>query len=82
MQKTSEIKDRKLLIMDYLGNNFTSEDFAHYKAGGWTLAFNDGSVSFSKSPEAIRMVAENRSMDYGDTDRLAAILTVLERDAR
>ena len=81
MQKTSEIKQRRILILDYLAGDMTEEAFAHYKAGGWNLAFNDGSAAFSKSRQAINLVAQGQPARY-DNIQLTNILTILERDAR
>jgi prepilin-type N-terminal cleavage/methylation domain-containing protein len=79
MQKTAEIKKRKILIMDYLGSGTTPDQLAHYKDGGWNLAFNDGSVSFSKSPDAMKKAST--LVDY-DNVGLTNILTILEERAK
>ncbi len=79
MQKTADIKQRKILLMDYLGSGTTLEELAHGRDQGWQLAFNDGSVSFAKSPKAIALAAT--LVDY-DNVTLTNILTMLEQSAR
>jgi len=79
MQKTADLRERKLLIMDYLGSGTTPDQLAHYREQGWNLAFNDGSVAFAKSPQAMKLAAQ--LADY-DNVSLTNILTMLERAAR
>lgn len=79
MQKTSDIKQRKILLMDYLGSNTTLDELAHARDQGWQLAFNDGSVSFAKSTKAIALA--QTLVDY-DNVTLTNILTMLEQSAR
>lgn len=79
MQKTSDIKQRKILIMDYLGSGTTLDELAHARDQGWQLAFNDGSCSFAKSPQAITLAST--MVDY-DNVRLTNILTLLETASR
>jgi prepilin-type N-terminal cleavage/methylation domain-containing protein len=80
MQKTAEARGLKILIMDFLGSDMTTDQFAHFEDGGWNLAFNDGSVAFSKSAEATKLVAAGQPARY-DNIQLTNILTLLERDA-
>jgi prepilin-type N-terminal cleavage/methylation domain-containing protein len=87
MQKTSDIKARKTLVMDFLGSDMTPDELAHWRAGGWNLGFNDGSVSFAKSPEVIRLVTPTSMGGQGQPARynnvqLTNILTLLENRAR
>jgi prepilin-type N-terminal cleavage/methylation domain-containing protein len=77
MQKTSDIRTRKLLIMDFIGSDMTPDEFAHWRDGGWNIAFNDGSVAFGKSPAATRLVALGQPDRY-DNVQLTNILTLLE----
>ena len=79
MQKTRDIRDRRILILDYLGSGTTPDQLAHYRDQGWNLAFNDGSVSFAKSPQAMKLAAQ--LVDY-DNVGLTNILTMLETAAR
>jgi prepilin-type N-terminal cleavage/methylation domain-containing protein len=79
MQKTADIRARKLLIMDYIGSSTTLSQLAHAREGGWNLAFNDGSVSFAKSARAISL--SQTLADY-DNVALTNILTILENAAR
>lgn len=81
MQRTSDIRERKLLIMDFLGSDMTTDEFAHYKEGGWNLAFNDGSTSFAKSAHAVKLVAQGQPARY-DNRQLTNILTLLELSSR
>jgi len=81
MEKTSQSKATKTLIMDFLGSDMLPEEFAHPRAGGWTLAFADGSAAFSKSPEAIDLVFNKRQPARYNNVQLTNILTILERDA-
>jgi len=81
MQKASEVKPRRTLILDYLGSNMAVNDLAHGAAGGWNLAFADGSVAFSKSPEAIRLVQLGQPQDYNNI-QLTNILFTLEQGSR
>jgi len=81
MEKASQVNPRRTFIMDFLGSDMTPDEFAHPLAGGWTLAFADGSVAFSKSPEAIDLVfRQNQPARYNNV-QLTNILTILERDA-
>ncbi|HWC61804.1 MAG TPA: prepilin-type N-terminal cleavage/methylation domain-containing protein [Verrucomicrobiae bacterium] len=49
MQKASQIKTRRVFIMDYIDSQMiNSTYFAHYKSKGWEMAFTDGSVGFAK----------------------------------
>jgi prepilin-type N-terminal cleavage/methylation domain-containing protein len=79
MQKTADIKARKILVMDYLGSGMTVAELAHAREGGWNLAFNDGSVSFGKSPQALDLAL--KLVDY-DNVTLTNILTLLENASR
>jgi prepilin-type N-terminal cleavage/methylation domain-containing protein len=79
VQKTSDIKQRKILAMDYLGSSTTIDQLAHAREGGWDLAFNDGSVSFGKSAQAVKL--SQTLADY-DNVTLTNILTLLELAAR
>lgn len=79
MQKTSDIKQRKILLMDYLGSGMKQDEFAHWRDQGWQLGFNDGSASFAKSPKA--MALAQTMADY-DNVTLTNILTMLEQAAR
>lgn len=78
-QRTSEIKQRKILLMDYLGSNMQQDEFAHWRDQGWQLAFNDGSASFAKSPKG--MALAQTMADYENV-KLTNILTMLELSAR
>lgn len=91
MQKSSSNSKRRTLILDYLGsgepnyednsaNGMIPGEFAHYREQGWNLAFNDGSVSFSKSPEVIRLVSSGEPAHY-DNASMTNMLTILERNA-
>jgi hypothetical protein len=79
MQKTAEIKARKVLALDYLGSGTSADQLAHYGDKGWNLAFNDGSVAFAKSEEAVTLAL--KLTDY-DNQTLTNILTLLEYAAR
>jgi prepilin-type N-terminal cleavage/methylation domain-containing protein len=79
MQKTRDIRDRRLLIMDYIGSGTTPDQLAHYRDQGWNLAFNDGSVAFAKSAQAMKLAAQ--LVDY-DNVSLTNILTMLQLAAR
>jgi prepilin-type N-terminal cleavage/methylation domain-containing protein len=79
VQKTSEIKQRKILLMDYLGSQMSLDQLAHSRDQGWQLAFNDGSSSFAKSPRAITLA---RTMADYDNVTLTNILTMLELAAK
>jgi len=49
MQKASQIKTRRVFIMDHIDNNMISPRFfAHFRSKGWEMAFTDGSVGFSR----------------------------------
>lgn len=77
MQKSSDIRARKLLVMDFLGSDMTLDEFAHWREGGWNLGFCDGSVAFAKSPAAVQLVAMGQPARY-DNVQLTNILTLLE----
>lgn len=79
MQKTADIRERKILVLDYLGSGMTPDQIGHYPDGGWQLAFNDGSASFAKSAKAIQL-----SQGLADYDNVALtnVLTILEKAAR
>jgi hypothetical protein len=48
-QKASQIKGRRVFIMDYIDSNMTSPIyFAHSKSKGWEMAMTDGSVGFAR----------------------------------
>jgi prepilin-type N-terminal cleavage/methylation domain-containing protein len=48
-QKASQIKSRRVFIMDYIDSQMTNPSyFAHYRSKGWEMAMTDGSVGFSK----------------------------------
>jgi prepilin-type N-terminal cleavage/methylation domain-containing protein len=48
-QKASQIKGRRVFIMDYIDSQMTNPSyFAHWKAKGWEMAMTDGSVGFAK----------------------------------
>jgi prepilin-type N-terminal cleavage/methylation domain-containing protein len=79
MQKTSNIKQRKILLLDYLGSNMKLDEFAHWRDQGWQVAFNDGSASFAKSARAITLA---QSLADYDNVGLTNILTLLEQAAR
>ncbi len=79
MQKTSDIKQRKILIMDYLGSQTTLDQLAHASDKGWQVAFNDGSASFAKSAQAITL---SQTMADYDNVTLTNILTLLETASR
>ncbi len=81
MQRTAEIRTRKILAMDYLGSGMTPDELAHFRDGGWNLAFNDGSVSFANSPAAVKLVLQGQPANY-DNVALTNILTLLEVAAR
>jgi prepilin-type N-terminal cleavage/methylation domain-containing protein len=81
MQKTSDIRQRKILVLDYLGSEMTEAEMAHFKAGGWTLGYSDGSVAFSRSKEAMRLVALGQPVRY-DNVQLTNILTQLEKSSK
>jgi hypothetical protein len=55
MPRTSEIKQRRILILDYLGSGMMPDEFAHWRDQGWQMACNDGSASFGKSPKAMAL---------------------------
>jgi hypothetical protein len=79
MQKTADIRARKVLALDYLGSGMTINELAHVREGGWNLAFNDGSVAFSKNAQAVKLALQ--LADY-DNVTLTNILTLLENSAR
>jgi hypothetical protein len=52
-QKAARALQRDVFIMDYIDTDMTTpEEFAHYSAKGWNVAFTDGSVGFWK-PDAV-----------------------------
>jgi prepilin-type N-terminal cleavage/methylation domain-containing protein len=52
-QKASQIKGRRVFIMDYIDSQMTNPSyFAHYRSKGWEMAMTDGSVGFSKPDTA------------------------------
>ena len=52
-QKSSDIKGRRVFIMDYIDSQMTTPSyFAHYRSKGWNMAFTDGSTMFSKPDQA------------------------------
>ena len=79
MQKTSDIKERKILVLDYLGSGMTPDQIGHYPDGGWQLAFNDGSAFMAKSAKAIQL--SQTLVDY-DNVALTNVLTILESAAK
>jgi len=79
MQKTGDIKDRRILILDYLGSTMTPDQMAHGRDQGWNVSFNDGSTSFAKSPKSVTLAA---GMANYDNITLTNILTLLETAAR
>ena len=84
MQKTSDIRKRHILIMDFLGSLDAGEDpatfYAHYKEGGWNLAFNDGSVAFSVSHRTMKYAAKRLPRRY-DNRTFMRMLEFLEWDS-
>jgi prepilin-type N-terminal cleavage/methylation domain-containing protein len=83
MQKTSEIRKNKILIMDYIGSGVTDPEtyYAHFKEGGWNLALTDGSVTWSVSERTKKLVEKGLPRDY-DTVTLNRMLEYLELDAQ
>jgi prepilin-type N-terminal cleavage/methylation domain len=79
MQKSTDIKQRKIFVMDYIGSNMKQDELAHWRDKGWQLAFNDGSAGFAKSPES--MAKAQTLVDY-DNVTLTNILTTLEDRSR
>jgi hypothetical protein len=79
MQKSAEIRQRKILVMDYLGSQMKQDEFAHWRDQGWQLCFNDGSASFGKSPQAM---AKAQTLANYDNVTLTNILTMLETAAK
>ena len=81
MPKTSQVKARKIFIMDYLGSDMTPEEFAHGRDQGWNLAWSDGSVSFAKSPEVANLSYQGQPVRYNNV-QMTNMLTLLELAAR
>lgn len=83
MQKTTHIKNYKILIMDYIGSGIADPRsyYAHFKNGGWNLAYTDGSVRWSLSERTKKLVEKGLPKDY-DTVMLNRMLGFLEADAR
>ena len=53
-QKSSQVKQRNVFIMDYIDTQMLSSTyFAHYKSKGWQVCFTDGSVVFGRPSPAI-----------------------------
>lgn len=83
MQKTAEIRKHKILIMDFIGSSVTDPKafYAHYKEGGWNLAYTDGSVRYSVSERTKKLVDKGLPRDY-DNVMLMKMLEFLELDAK
>ena len=82
-QKASQIKGRRVFIMDYIDNQMTNPSyFAHYKSKGWEMSFTDGSVSFAKPDIATsQLIASGtRPTDLQDLNKV--FLPLLEQAAR
>jgi prepilin-type N-terminal cleavage/methylation domain-containing protein len=76
-QKSSNIRQRDVFIMDYIDSQMTNPSyFAHYKSRGWNMAFTDASVSFSKpDPATFALIFAGRPSSIGDlTDNILPIL--------
>jgi prepilin-type N-terminal cleavage/methylation domain-containing protein len=81
MQKSAQVNQRKLFIMDYLEGGMSPDYNAHFRSKGWNIAFTDGSVSFARSKQAFDLVAQGQPARY-DNVALTNILTLLEAAAR
>ena len=79
MQKLGDVRQRRILLMDYLGSGTTPDQLAHSDDKGWQLGFTDGSASFAKSEQAVTLA--NSLVDY-DNVTLTNILTILENKSR
>lgn len=82
MQKTGDVRKHKILIMDFIGSSVTDPKafYAHYKEGGWNLAYTDGSVTYSVSARTKKLVEKGLPRDY-DNVMLMRMLEFLEMDA-
>jgi prepilin-type N-terminal cleavage/methylation domain-containing protein len=80
-QKSGQVKGRRTFIMDYIDNNMTSRDYlAHYKSKGWSIAFTDGSVAFSKpDPGTYSLITSGRPSSIDDLN--VVFLPILEQDS-
>ena len=72
MQKLGDVRQRHILLMDYLGSGTTPDQLAHSDDKGWQLGFTDGSASFGKSQQAVNLAST--LADY-DNVTLTNILT-------
>jgi prepilin-type N-terminal cleavage/methylation domain-containing protein len=75
-QKTTDVRGRKLLGMDYLENPngtsplgmpFNALYFAHFPSKGWDVLFTDGSVKFCISPDAFSVASTKLQTDESTT---------------
>lgn len=84
MQKSSEVRKHKILIMDFLGSLDASENpaefYAHWPEKGWNLAYTDGSVRFSISDRAYALAAKGKPDRY-DNRIFSMMLDWLQSDA-
>jgi len=70
-QKASQIKGRRVFIMDYIDSQMTNPSyFAHYRAKGWQMAMTDGSVGFAKVDIAtIQLIMSGHPTDIQDLNK-------------
>jgi prepilin-type N-terminal cleavage/methylation domain-containing protein len=79
----------KLFAMDYIGGGsiggaptptgYNGYNFPHYPSKGWNVLFTDGSVKFSKSPQAYNLVtAPGYNADSATPTQYEPILQALE----
>ena len=82
-QKSSQIKSRRLFIMDYIDSQMNTEGyFAHLRSKGWNIAFTDGSTSFSRPDQATftKIAAGGYPADIGTLSD--TIIPILEANAK
>jgi prepilin-type N-terminal cleavage/methylation domain-containing protein len=70
-QKASQIKGRRVFIMDYIDTQMTNPSyFAHFRAKGWEMAMTDGSVGFAKVDNAtIQLIMSGHPSDIQDLNK-------------
>jgi prepilin-type N-terminal cleavage/methylation domain-containing protein len=83
-QKTSQPQRRDVFTTDYLENPtgaatpgipFNAQNWAHWPTKGWTVMFTDGSVVFTKNPDAFNwatteLITDESTKSHTDYDRI------------
>jgi len=80
-QKTSDLPPHKLFTVDYFGNAGAGGpgSIPHFREdGGWSVLFTDGSMQFSRNPQALNLIQNfvsavsvaNQQMEYQILDLL------------